>query len=209
MKSAIFVCSAGAPTVWVVPKPPRPSGFRARAAGQGDGVPCTIHLDGGGSRADSGARWIMRKRWDAIKNTRSEEFFVDADGNVVFDPDGCVIIDDDTGSAIIDDDTHEIVTDDPIRTTALPDDPTAARQATEDERMPDDLIRQERACAILACSAKTVMRRIDDGTVRGYGPKGGRMVSQAEIESKRLQMRDRKPRRRNRSSRTANSKGTQ
>ena len=76
-------------------------------------------------------------------------------------------------------------------------------------QIPGDLITQERACEILACCAKTVERRIDDGTVRGYGPRGRRKVSQAEIESKRPQMLDRKPRRRNRSSRTANSKGTQ
>ena len=149
----------------------------------------------------------MRKHWDAIKNTRSEEILIDADGDVHFDPDGWIVTDND-GTPVMHGD--EIVTCKPLRTTAaLPDDPTAARQATEDERIPDDLIRQERACEILACSAKTVMRRIDDGTVRGYGPKGGRRVSQAEIESKRLQMLDRKPRRRNRSSRTANSKGTQ
>lgn len=76
-------------------------------------------------------------------------------------------------------------------------------------QIPDDLITQERACEILACSAKTVWRRIDDGTVLAYGPKGRRKVSRAEIEGKRPQMLDRKPRRRNRSSRTANSKGTQ
>ncbi len=78
-----------------------------------------------------------------------------------------------------------------------------------DLQIPNDLITQERACEILACSAKTVWRRIVDGTVRAYGPKGRRKVSRAEIESKRPQMLDRKPRRRNRSSRTANSKGTQ
>ena len=61
-------------------------------------------------------------------------------------------------------------------------------------RSPNDLISQERAAEILKCSERTIQRRIEDNTIRGYGAKGKRKVSQAELDSKAAQILKRRPR---------------
>ena len=61
-------------------------------------------------------------------------------------------------------------------------------------RSPNDLISQERAAEILKCSERTIQRRIDDRTLTGYGAKGKRKVSQAELDSKAAQILERRPR---------------
>ena len=97
----------------------------------------------------------MRKRWDAIKNARSEEILIDADGNVIFDPDGCIVTD--GGKIVLDGD--EIVTSQPLATKAtLPDDPTAARQAVEGERRTTPALTKDHEM-MLAFLAKTPNRR--------------------------------------------------
>lgn len=64
--------------------------------------------------------------------------------------------------------------------------------------IPTDLITQVQAADDLGCSERTIQRRIDDGTVRGYGPKGKRKVSQGEVEAKASQILERQPRKKKR-----------
>ena len=109
----------------------------------------------------------MRKRWDAIKNTRSEEFFVDADGNVHFDPDGSIVFDR-NGEPVTK--RGKIVTSRRHGTkTALRDDPTATRQATEGERRTTPALTKDHE-AIRAFLAKTPHRRQRVIDVAANGP---------------------------------------
>ena len=108
----------------------------------------------------------METRWNAISIDGKEEPFVDAGGKIFFDP-ACGVVVGRDGNVR----THnyKVMTCWPLRTTAaLPDDPTAARQATEGERRTTPALTKDHEM-ILAILAKTPHRcqRVIDVAANG------------------------------------------
>lgn len=58
-----------------------------------------------------------------------------------------------------------------------------------DQPRPNDLITQDEAAEMMGVSDRTIMRRVDDGILEGYGAKGSRRVSRSEVEEKADQIR--------------------
>ena len=108
----------------------------------------------------------METGWNAIRDDGKEEPFVDADDKIFFDP-ACGVVVGRDGNVR----THnyKVMTCWPLRTTALPDDPTAARQATEGERRTTPALTKDHE-AILAFLAKTPHRRQRVIDVAANGP---------------------------------------
>ncbi len=124
----------------------------------------------------------MEKRWNAIKNTGKEESFVDADGNLFFDPDSGVVVDRDGDVRTHD---YKVMTCWPLPTkAALPDDHSATRQASEGERRTTPALTKdhERILAVLVQAPHKRQLVIDvaaKGPIRNRGTVG-RLVRELE-----------------------------